>query len=177
MYKTRLIFDSDGLIKLVKANLPKEVFDSFKACISEEVYIECVIDGKKGLYYESFEIESLITDKKIIKKKSKTNSQAIKILKDENFGKWEESILHLFFNIKADAIISDDKKFLNFLFNNELAFMTPTDLVISLYGGSILDRDSASKVLEGLRPFVKDKYYFQAKNKLEVKKWKAYHTH
>ncbi len=171
MYKIKLIFDSDGLIKLVKANLPKEVFDSFKAYISEEVYIECVIDGKKGLYDESFEIESLITGKKILKEKSKTNSQAIKILKDEKFGKGEESILHLFFNIRADVIISDDKKFLNFLFNNELAFMTPTDLVISLYEeGSILDRDSALKVLEGLRPFVKDKYYFQAKNKLEVKK-------
>ena len=170
MYKIKLIFDSDGLIKLVKANLPKEVFDSFKAYMSEEVYLECVIDGKKGLYNESFEIESLITDKKIFKEKSKTNLQAIKILKDENFGKGEEGIVHLFFNIKADVMISDDKKFLNFLFNNKLPFMTPTDLVISLYEGSILDRNSASKVLEGLRPFVKDKYYFQAKNKLEVKK-------
>ena len=78
--------------------------------------------------------------------------------------------MHLFFNIKADAIISDDKKFLNFLFNNGIPFIIPTDLTIGLHEINVIDKNTAAKVLEGLRPFVKDKHYVQAKNKLEIKK-------
>ena len=47
MYKKKLIFDSDGLIKLIKVNLPQEVFDSFNAYISGEVYDECVTKEKR----------------------------------------------------------------------------------------------------------------------------------
>ena len=170
MYKKRLIFDSDGLIKLVKAGLPKEVFGSFSSYITHEVYNESVIEGKKSLHQESFEIELLIKDKKIIRKKAKSNSKALKILKGHEFGKGEESITHLFFNTKADAILSDDKKFLNFLFDNNMAFVMPTDFIISLHKKNILNKENSLKVLEGLKPFVKDKHYSQAKNKLEEKK-------
>jgi len=170
MYKIKLVFDSDGLIKLTKAGLPHEIFDSVNVYISEDVYNECVIEGKRGLYEESFEIESLIESKKIFKKKQKTNKRALKILKDHNFGKGEESIAHLFFNIKADAIVSDDKKFLNFLFNNRIPFMIPADFIINLHENKVLNKKDALKVLGELKPFIKDKYYIKTKNELEAKK-------
>lgn len=165
MYK-KLIFDSDALIKLISAGLPREVFNYFKAYISEEVYSESVIDGKKGLYDEAYEIESLVRDNKIFKKKTKPNSRAIKLLKEFNFGRGEESSIHLFFNIKADAIVSDDKQFLNFLFNNNVPFMMPVDIIVNLHKKSVMDKSIALKVLERLRPFIREKYYTEAKKQI-----------
>lgn len=169
MYK-KVVFDSDGLIKLVKAGLPKNAFNFLKAYISDDVYREAVLEGKKGLYKEAFEIESLITENKIIKKKIKVDKNAVEMLENFNFGKGEDSSLHLFFNIKSEAIVSDGKKFLNFLFDNKIPFILPVDLVANLQEKNVINKTDALSVLEGLKPFIKINRYLEAKKKLEDKK-------
>lgn len=164
MYK--IVFDSDALIKLIKAKLPKEVFESFEAVISDEVYEECVIEGKKALFEDAFVIEMLLKEGLIKKLKARKNTDIEKILKEEDFGKGEASSLHLYKGIKAGAICSDDEKFLNFLDKNGISFVLPADFVIRLKEVNLFSKEDAINVLNGLKPFIKEQVYLKFKKQI-----------
>jgi len=107
MYK--LIFDSDALIKLIKTRLPKMVFKGFKTFITNEVYEECVIGGKKAFFEDAFVIESLVKEGLIKKIQTRKSPEIENLLRHERFGKGEESVLHLYGNINAGVKIERSK--------------------------------------------------------------------
>jgi len=167
MYK--LIFDSDALIKLIKAGIPKEIFKSFRAFITNEVYDECVIEGKKAFFDDAFIIESLVEDGLIKKIKIRKSIEIKMALEMEKFGKGEESSLHLYHNLKADAICSDDEKFLNFLDMNNIKLILPADLIVRLKETNLLSREKAIRILDELEPFIKEHTYHKSKKQIGEK--------
>ncbi len=70
------------------------------------------------LYEDAFQIEELVKKKMLMVEKVKNNKKAQSIIKNSRIGKGETSTLHLFFNIDAQAIISDDRIFLKILHQN-----------------------------------------------------------
>ena len=167
MYKIKLVFDSDALIKLVKAGFPKEIFKNFNAYIPNEVYNEVVTKGKYGLFEDAFTIENIINVGLLRKKKSGFDLKIRRLLESTNLGKGEKSALHLFREIKASAIISDDHQFLTFLHKNKMPFITPADLVIRLNKVNLIDYKESVKILEGLKLFIKDEQYKNFKKQLK----------
>lgn len=156
MYK--IVFDSDGLIKLVKAG----IFDSIKlkCIISQQVYREAVVEGKKQLYQDAFEIEKFIKNKKIT---------VIKITIDETIpglGKGELSTLLLFKKLKAHAIISDDRKFLKLLDERQIAYIVPTEAIVGLASNKHLEKEKAIQALNKIKNLVRKENYESAVNAL-----------
>ena len=167
MYK--LIFDSDALIKLIKTRLPKMVFKGFKTFITNEVYEECVIGGKKAFFEDAFVIESLVKEGLIKKIQTRKSPEIENLLRHERFGKGEESVLHLYGNINAGVICSDDKKFLSFLDKNDFNFVIPADLIVRLKEANLLSKEESSRILDGLKPFIKEHIYFKFKKQIGEK--------
>ena len=120
----KIVFDSDGLIKLVKSGIFKKIQQEI--FISEEVYQETVVAGKKGFHDDAQIIEQYIEEKKIIVKKNKTTKNIY------GLGKGEASAFSLFEEIQADAIISDDRKFLAVLEQENIPFIVPTEVIVAL---------------------------------------------
>lgn len=110
---TILVLDSDGLIKLTKSGIIEEFLKNHECKISEEVYKETVEQGKEGLYEDAYEIDKFVSKNLLKVKKHRKSKKASKILEDKDMlGEGEKSTLYLFFNLNADAIISDDQSFI-----------------------------------------------------------------
>lgn len=162
------VLDSDGLIKLIKANIIEVLLKNFSCFISKEVYKEVVIEGKKRLYEDAFTIESLVKKGMLKVKEVKEDKKAFKILKDVfELGKGEKSTLYLFFNLKADAIISDDNAFLNILKANSIPFIIPSDIISRLVELKIIDKESGIKALNAIEYYIRRENYLMAKKVIE----------
>lgn len=165
---TKIIFDSDGLIKLVKAGCFRKLPDYFTCLISNEVYEETVLKGMERLYEDAFQIEELVKKKMLKVENVKINNKAQSILENSKVGKGEISTLHLFFNTKAKAIISDDRIFLKILHQNNIPFIIPIDLIIRLYELKIISKQEAIDGLIEIKPYVNKNCYDNAKANLEA---------
>ena len=164
---TKIVFDSDGLIKLTKAECLQILLEHFTCSITKEVYEETAIKGMERLYDDAFQIEELVKKGMLNVEKTKNNKQAQQILKSSGVGKGEASSLHLFFNTNARAIISDDRIFLNLLEQNNIPFIIPADLIIRLVELKLISKDEAMDALNKLKPYVSQKNYNNAKENLE----------
>jgi predicted nucleic acid-binding protein len=165
---TKIIFDSDGLIKLVKAGCFRKLPDYFTCLISNEVYEETVLKGMERLYEDAFQIEELVKKKMLKVENVKNNNKAQSILENSKIGKGETSTLHLFLNTNAKVIISDDRIFLKILHQNNIPFIIPIDLIIRLYELKIISKEEATEGLIEIKPYVSKNCYDKAKAILEA---------
>jgi len=164
---TKIVFDSDGLIKLVKAKCYEKLLKHFTCLISKEVYEETVLRGMERLYEDAFLIDELVKKKMLQVQKVRNNKKAQSILENCNLGKGETSTLYLFFNVEAKTIISDDRFFLNLLLQNNIPFITPTDLIVRLYELKIINKKDALSALSKIKPYVNKNSYNNAKTNME----------
>jgi predicted nucleic acid-binding protein len=117
-------------------------------------------------YDDAFQIDGLIKKGKIMVKNIENNKQASNILKGSSLGRGEISSLHLYFNLNAEAIISDDRAFLSVLQQNNIAFITPADLIVRSFELRILSTDESSNALDMIEPYICN--YEKAKSDMEV---------
>lgn len=164
---TKIVFDSDGLIKLTKAECLQILLENFTCSITKEVYEETALKGMERLYEDAFQIEKSVKTGSLNVEKGKNNKKAHQILKNSSLGMGETSSLHLFFNTNARAIITDDRAFVNLLEQNNIPFITPTDLVTRLVELKLISKDEAMDALNKLKSYVSKKNYNKAKEKLE----------
>ncbi|MCX9013834.1 MAG: hypothetical protein OIN89_03410 [Candidatus Methanoperedens sp.] len=164
---TKIVLDSDGLIKLIKAGCYHKLFKHFACSITKEVYEETVIRGMERMYDDAFQIEELIKKGLLNIEKTKNNQQARRILKNTSVGKGESSSLHLFLNANAMVIISNDRAFLNLLEQNNIPFIIPADLIVRLYELNMISKDEATDALFQIKPYVNKNSYNNAKANLE----------
>jgi predicted nucleic acid-binding protein len=99
--------------------------------------------------------------------KVRNNKKAQSILENCNLGKGETSTLYLFFNVEAKTIISEDRVFLNLLLQNNIPFITPTDLIVRLYELKIINKKDALSALSKIKPYVNKNSYNNAKTNME----------
>ena len=160
---TKIVFDADALIKLVKAGLPKEVMKKLKPAISEEVYREVVVEGKKRMFDDASLIEQFVKEGILVKKKAK----AKRFLFPPSLGGGEISSYWLYYQEKAKAIVSDDISFLKFLEKKQMSYNTSGDFIITLVKNKKLKTKQALNILENLKKSIKTKHYLHFKRILE----------
>jgi len=159
--------DSDGIIKMTKSGAMIKVANNFECFISDKVYNEAVIEGKSRLYEDAFQIEDLIKKGKLSVIKTKKNVKSENILRNwRHIGEGERSTLHLFFNIRANVIVSDDQAFLNLLYRNNIAFIIPSDLIVKLFKLKILDKEESLSALKRIKDYIRESNYLKAKEKV-----------
>ncbi len=165
-----LVLDSDGLIKLTKSGILENFLKKFDCNISNEVYEEAVIKGKERLYEDAYEIDGFVSKELLKVKKYRKIKKASEILENKiMLGEGEKSTLHLFFNLNAGAIITDDQSFLGILEKNRIPFITPSDVITRLNKLKILNKEESLNALENIKPYIKESNYLSAKKRL--KKW------
>ena len=113
MYK--ILFDSDALIKISKAEFSDVVVENFDVLITEEVYKETVEEGKRRFYPDSDKIEKLVQDNKIKILKGVYYSKKKK--PKQSFGRGEISIFKAY--KKDRLIVTDDLSFTSYLQNQK----------------------------------------------------------
>lgn len=150
----RLVFDSDGLIKTVRAGLLEPIAREFECCLTKEVEEETIKRGKEKMHDDAFAIEDAVRQGLL-----KVMPAARMDSAETTLGKGELSAAALFRQIGGEAIVSDDKKFLDFLQQNGVPFATPTRLLVAMEKNKKINRTAAQISLEKLKPLVSRNAY------------------
>lgn len=148
------ILDTDALIKLAKAMILPVLADRTKCVVPSQVYNE-VLKGKENMYEDAFIVEELI-------KRGKIKTVSVKEIPTMSLGKGESAALALFQRIKADAIISDDRKFLTVLEGKDIPFIIPTDVIAILAINRKISKQEANKALKRIQSIVRKENYQKA---------------
>ena len=149
----KIVFDADGLIKLAHTGILAKVNE--RCLISNQVFNETVVEGKKRLYPDALIIEDLIKQQKMI-------VQKVIVKKIEGYGIGEISTLTLFMKEKADVIVSDDRKFLVYLDNLDVPFIIPTEFIVGLAMSNRITKEDGREALKNIKSFVRLEQYTQA---------------
>lgn len=174
---SKIILDSDGLIKLKKAGLLAILAKRQDCLVPEAVYRETVIKGKKELYEDAFEIEEIIENsiKRIQAERAGRGEQVLKSSGNPtSLGKGEKQALRLYFQEEGDAIISDDRTFLNLLerFNKKaetkgVPFITPANAIVTMENKGIISNEKATRGLKQIEGIIRHSSYQAAMEELE----------
>ena len=124
--------------------------------MTEQVYQE-VLKGKDKLYEDAFVIEALVTQKMIHKVKVQLPEEV------QGLGCGERSAFKLLKDMKVDAIITDDQRFIRYLDKEGVEFITPTDVIVTMTLKRMIHRTIGDHALESLKPFIKKENYQLAK--------------
>ncbi len=152
----KFVLDADALIKLAKAGILSRFATFVKCFVPEHTYKE-VLRGKEKMYEDAFVTEELVKTGRIKVMNTKNEHQI------QGLGQGECAVLALFKDLRADAIIGDDRKFLSVLELQEIPFITTADAItfIALKGG--VTKDEANTALDAIRMLVSEENYQQAK--------------
>lgn len=154
MYK--VVFDADGLIKLAKSGLLGRTTKSLKCIISKEVYKEVVEKGKEKLYEDAYTVEGFVHSGEI---------EVIatgKIVRKGSLSTGELSTLQLYKDAKPDIIVSDDRRFLHLLQEENIPFVVPTDMIVVLTKTGKVTKEEAINSLNKIRGLVREDAYLMA---------------
>ena len=156
----KVVIDADGLIKLVKSG----IFPiPYQCIIAEEVRQETVVEGKKKLFEDAFYIENMIKGGNIKVVHAPKPST-------EGLGKGEQASLSLFKEINADAIISDDRRFLNHLEKESISFITPAECIVRLAEARKITREQGKAALEKIKTLIRKESFDSAMDALGGKR-------
>ena len=164
----KIVLDSDGLIKFTKSGCLMKILNSFQCLITEEVYNETIIRGMERAHDDAYEINGLIKEGKLKVENIKNNKLVENMLKNRTFRVGECSTLHLFHNLDAKVIVTDDRAFLNLLDKNNISYIIPTDLIVRLYELKVITKDESINSLDAIKIYVSGPNYDAARRNLEV---------
>ncbi|MGQ9734135.1 MAG: hypothetical protein ACUVQU_03685 [Candidatus Bipolaricaulia bacterium] len=164
----KVVLDSDGLIKLAKAEVLEAVAKVWTCVIPRAVYEETVERGKKAAYPDATRIEQINQAHHIPCKRASVHPQVKKILRGvKSLGAGEREALHLFFEEGADAIVSDDARFLPLLEQGGVSYLPPALVLVQLARRKEISKDASLAHLERMKPLIKPGAYRRAKEDLE----------
>ena len=161
MYK--LLFDSDALIKVAKADFLDFTVNAFDVYITEEVYNETVEQGRKRLYEDADKIKNLIDAKKIFVIKSIRYTKKAK--PKRSFGMGETSVFQAY---KKDyLIVTDDLSFVFYLNEESIQNISSAHLLIALLKKGKIKKENAYHHLEKLKSLIRKEIYELIKNDMK----------
>lgn len=154
-----IILDSDGLIKLTKAGVLKELSSGYRLVITEQVYEEVVTKGKTHGHMDASNIEKMV-------KEGVVRVEAVPGKRDVRLGEGELSCSRLY-SRKGSFIVSDDQAFLRYLEFREVPFVIPTDLIAAAACKGMISAEKAEESLIKIRDMVRKENLEKAMGKLE----------
>jgi len=149
------VLDADAAIKLAKAAMLDHLVSFASCAMAKQAYDEAM-RGKEKMYEDAFAIEKLAENGRI-------RLSAVEVEREEGLGLGECATLALFRKMKADAIISDDRRFLSLLEGQEIPFMTSGDSIVLLARKRKISIVAADEALEAIRYLIREEQYQFAK--------------
>lgn len=161
MYK--LLFDSDALIKVAKAEFLETTANVFQVCITDDVYHEAVEQGRRKLYEDADKIKGLIDAKKIFVIKS--NKYAKEAKPRKSFGKGEISVFQAY--KKNYLIVADDLSFVACLNDESIKNMSSAHVLMALLKKRKIGKEKAYYHLDKLKPLIRKETYELVKSDIK----------
>ena len=158
-----LVFDADALIKIARAGFLEKVSREFECVVPREVEREAVEAGKKKMFEDALAIEQLIRAG-LVKVREARGERV------SGLGLGELASLALYEKTGADAIVSDDRKFLAALQEKQIPFTTPTQLLAAMAMAGKIKAIEALSHLRALKPWVSENSFQTAFEQIKGEK-------
>ena len=151
----KVVVDSDVLIKLTKTGSKEAIVSLLDVSIPMRVYEETVTESKGCL--DAIKIQDNIDVGKI-----QVQGQSAR-------DKGEFEVLKLYRSGEFELIVSDDRKFLNFLDKNDIPYLTSSSMIVYLLYKNKISKEDTIKYIDNLKMYISKRQYLAAM--LEVQKW------
>ncbi len=159
--------DSDGLIKLAKADILGVMLKAWDCLIPRAVYDETVERGVRAAYPDALAIREILPPQTV--RPMVRHPRATMILQQKrSLGRGEQEALHLFFRARADTIVSDDAAFVTLLDQGGVSYLPPALVLIELVRRQQLEPRGALEALERMRTLIRPEIYRMARSNLET---------
>jgi hypothetical protein len=151
----KIVVDSDVLIKLTKTGSKEVVVSLLEIVIPTRVYEETVLESKGCI--DASKIQENI------------NGGNIKVKGLSAHNKGEIEALKLYRSGGVELIVSDDRKFLNYLERNDIPYLTSSSLIVYLLHKNKISKEDTIKYIDGLKMYISNGQYMAAMS--EVRRW------
>jgi predicted nucleic acid-binding protein len=157
---SKIVADADGLIKLGKSGALGRLLSAAEILVPRSVYREGVEAGKKEMYEDAFELEKVLGEGGAEVVEDQQDERAEKLLKGvTSLGAGERAALHVLFAREADAVLTDDRAFLNVLGRVGIRTLTPAAAIVSLFESDRLFRAEAIEALGSIEGLLREEVY------------------
>jgi predicted nucleic acid-binding protein len=164
---SKIVADADGLIKLGKSGALGRLLSAAEIVVPKSVYGEAVEAGKKEMYEDAFELEKVLGEGGAEVFEDQQEEQAEKLLEGvTSLGAGERAALHVLFAREADAVLTDDRAFLNVLGRAGIRTLTPAAAIVSLFESGRLSRMEAIEALGSIEGLLREEVYEAAMEEL-----------
>lgn len=163
----RIVADADGLIKLGKSGALGRLLSAARVLIPRAVYREAVEVGKREMYEDAFELERVLGegDAEIVEEQE--DGRATRLLEGvASLGAGECAALHVLFAREADAVLTDDRAFLNLLAKAGIETIVPAAAIVFLSESGRLSRTEAIEALGRIEEFSRPEVHEAAMEEL-----------
>jgi hypothetical protein len=165
--RLRVVLDSDGLIKLAKADALETLVKAWNCIVPQAVYSETVERGVRAAHPDAAVIRDVLSIPMV--RPHVHHSRAARLLgQKRRLGRGEQEALHLYFAMRADGIITDAAAFVGLLERADLPYLPPPLVLVQLASQAQLELHAAVQALERMRPFVRREVYHAARADLEA---------
>jgi hypothetical protein len=151
----KVVMDSDVLIKFAKTGCKEAIVSLLEVSIPMRVYNETVTESKGCL--DANRIQENINNRMIqvqgLPSSDKGELEALKLYKSGGF----------------ELIVSDDRKFLNYLDRNGIPYLTSSSMVVYLLYNNKISLEDTIKYIDNLKMYISQRQYLAAMS--EVLKW------
>ena len=157
---SKIVADADGLIKLGRSGALGRLLSAAEIVVPRSVYREAVEAGKKEMYEDAFELEKVLGEGGAEVVEDQQDERAEKLLEGvTSLGAGERAALHVLFAREADAVLTDDRAFLNVLGRAGIRTLTPAAAIVALFESDRLSRMEAIEALGTIEGLLREEVY------------------
>lgn len=160
--------DSDAVIKLTKGSAKEAVAKAFTLVLPPQVRRECVEEGKAGGYPDAVRIEQNLRSGLLSEKRGRRSGRTEALLRDLQLSGGEADTVRLYRAGGADLVVSDDRRFLQFLEGLGIPFATPAALIVALVHRRKATLGEGLALLDKMAAFLSEDEYREAWSALEA---------
>lgn len=167
----KVVSDADGLIKMAKAGILEAFARQVELLVGPQIYYEAVEEGKARGYPDALEIERILKDHAQVlrpTRRKQKRSPADRAIDALPLGAGEKETLKVYSRQRADAVLSDDRGFLNTLEAQGIPYLTPAVALVAMTQQAAISLQEAQQALERLRPLIREEQYEAARRDLET---------
>ena len=161
--------DTDAMIKLTKGSVKETVAKAFTLTLPPQVRQECVDQGKTGGYPDAFRIEENLRRRVLTEARGKRSPRTEALIRDLRLSGGEADAVRLYRAGGGDLVVSDDRRFLQFLEGLGIPFATPTSLIVALFRRGDVAYEEGLTLLDKVAGLISEDEYREARQALEAK--------
>ena len=162
-----IVLDTDVLIKLAKTSAKETVASNFRVFVPPEVRRESVDEGKAKGFPDAARIQQNIRAGLVRVQRPRRIEPTEALIRGLRVASGEADVLRLFRSGGMDAVVSDDRRFLQTLEALGIPFATSSSLLVGMVRLKRIGVREGLALLEKLTGFVGDSEYLEARRVLE----------